>query len=79
MRNILLLSLLVSGLSGCCKTTDSIFIEAESIGNKGGWVLDNQSTEVMGSPYLMAHGLGEAVEDATGSFRSEERRVGKEC
>ena len=70
MRNILLLSLLVSGLSGCCKTTDSIFIEAESIGNKGGWVLDNQSTEVMGSPYLMAHGLGEAVEDATGSFTS---------
>lgn len=33
--------------------------------NHGGWVLDNQSMMQMGSPYLMAHGMGELVEDAT--------------
>lgn len=41
------------------------FIEAESFENKGGWVLDQQFMDVMGSSYLMAHGLGVPVEDAS--------------
>ena len=43
----------------------SIFIEAESFQNKGGWVVDQQFMDLMGSPYLMAHGLGTPVSDAT--------------
>jgi len=43
----------------------SILIEAESFENKGGWVVDQQFMDLMGSPYLMAHGLGKPVRDAT--------------
>lgn len=41
-----------------------IWIEAESFNNKGGWVVDQQYMDQMGSPYLMAHGIGIPVEDA---------------
>ncbi|MDF1816908.1 MAG: FAD-dependent oxidoreductase, partial [Verrucomicrobiales bacterium] len=43
---------------------DSILVEAESFENRGGWKLDTQFIETMGSPYLLAHGLGKPVEDA---------------
>jgi len=39
-------------------------VETESFTNKGGWVIDQQSMDVMGSPYLMAHGMGVPVKDA---------------
>ena len=45
-----------------------IFIEAESFSHLGGWLIDQQSTAQMGSPYIMAHGLGVPVEDATTHF-----------
>jgi hypothetical protein len=48
--------------SGCQK---NLFIECESFDNKGGWVVDPQFVEQMGSPYLMAHGMGEPVENAS--------------
>ena len=32
--------------------------------DSGGWVLDAQFMDVMGSPYLLAHGLGVRVTDA---------------
>ncbi len=41
-----------------------MLIEAESFSDKGGWVVDPQFVEQMGSPYLLAHGLGTAVKDA---------------
>jgi hypothetical protein len=41
-----------------------IFLEAEQFADTGGWDLDQQSMEVMGSPYLLAHGLGVPVRDA---------------
>ncbi len=41
-----------------------VWVEAESFGNKGGWVLDQQFMDQMGSPYLMAHGMGVPVADA---------------
>ncbi|MFA6545322.1 MAG: FAD-dependent oxidoreductase [Limisphaerales bacterium] len=46
-----------------------LLVEAESFQNPGGWVLDTQFIESMGSPYLMAHGLGEPVKDATTTVR----------
>ena len=48
-----------------------ITIEAESFGNLGGWTLDPQFMETMGSPYLLAHGLGLPVADATTAFSVE--------
>jgi hypothetical protein len=42
-----------------------VLVEAESFAEPGGWVLDTQFTHLMGSPYLMAHGLGKPVADAT--------------
>jgi hypothetical protein len=41
-----------------------ILIEAEDFDDYGGWVLDSQFETQMGSPYLLAHGLGRPVADA---------------
>ncbi|KRB40541.1 FAD-dependent oxidoreductase [Phenylobacterium sp. Root700] len=46
-------------------TTPGILIEAEDFDSYGGWLLDSQFETQMGSPYLLAHGLGRPVEDAT--------------
>jgi hypothetical protein len=43
----------------------TFLIEAEQFSNKGGWETDTQFIETMGSPYLIAHGLGKPVADAT--------------
>ncbi|EMI52082.1 pyridine nucleotide-disulfide oxidoreductase [Rhodopirellula sallentina SM41] len=43
---------------------DEILVETESFTDRGGWQLDTQFIEQMGSPYLLAHGLGRPVEDA---------------
>lgn len=42
-----------------------LLIEAESFTDHGGWQLDTQFIGEMGSPYLLAHGLGRPVKDAT--------------
>lgn len=39
-------------------------IEAESFLQKGGWAVDQQFMDQMGSPYLLAHGMGVPVSDA---------------
>jgi hypothetical protein len=44
---------------------DQLLVEAESFEQTGGWALDTQFIEIMGSPYLLAHGLGVPVADAT--------------
>lgn len=61
-RIILILSLLF-----CSQliTASNLLIEAESFDQKGGWVVDQQFMDLMGSPYLMAHGMGVPVEDAS--------------
>ncbi|MHB9131751.1 MAG: FAD-dependent oxidoreductase [Armatimonadota bacterium] len=46
-----------------------LLIEAESFAQYGGWVLDSQFMAQMGSPYLLAHGLGEPVADAVTRVR----------
>ena len=42
-----------------------VLVEAENFEKPGGWSLDTQFIPIMGSPYLLAHGLGQPVEDAT--------------
>ena len=44
---------------------DTVLVEAEQFSSHGGWQVDTQFIESMGSPYLIAHGLGETVVDAT--------------
>ncbi len=41
-----------------------VWQEAESMGETGGWSNDSQHMDVMGSPYLLATGLGKPVKDA---------------
>lgn len=43
----------------------TLLVEAESFEQHGGWSLDTQFIREMGSPYLIAHGLGKPVNDAT--------------
>lgn len=45
-------------------TGEFLFLEAEGFAEPGGWELDQQSMDQMGSPYLLAHGLGIPVADA---------------
>jgi hypothetical protein len=42
-----------------------VLVPMGSFKNYGGWVLDTQFVSIMGSPYLLAHGLGKPVADAT--------------
>jgi len=46
-----------------------ILIEAESFEHPGGWVVDPQFVEQMGSSYLLAHGLGKPVQNAQTTFQ----------
>ena len=62
MRYALFLLWLTWAATGLAGTT--ILVEAESFEGTGGWVLDQQAMDTMGSPYLMAHGLGRPVVDA---------------
>jgi len=44
--------------------SDNVLVEAEQFEQTGGWVVDQQFMDQMGSPFLLAHGLGEPVRDA---------------
>ena len=41
-----------------------VLVDAEAFADRGGWVIDQQSGHILGSPYLMAHGAGKPVADA---------------
>lgn len=58
--------MLCEAQSGAPAKGSVLWVEAESLGSKGGWVVDAQFMDLMGSPYLMAHGLGRPVADASG-------------
>ena len=56
-------------LSACLSLVSSaggqtVLVEAEGFANHGGWVIDQQFMDQMGSPFLLAHGLGQSVKDA---------------
>ena len=56
---------LLAGVKGAPATSgEFLFLEAEGFDDHGGWDLDQQSMDRMGSPYLLAHGLGVPVADA---------------
>lgn len=70
MKNRLILLLVLISLQSYGQ---SFFIEAESFSDKGGWLVDPQFVEQMGSPYLLAHGMGEAVENAEAKIKIKKK------
>ncbi|MCO6456815.1 MAG: FAD-dependent oxidoreductase [Pirellulaceae bacterium] len=44
---------------------ETVYVEAESFAAHGGWSLDTAIIHLIGSPYLLAHGMGRPVDDAT--------------
>ena len=64
MKNIFLVLLIVSLFTSCKDENSTLLIEAENFEEKGGWMVDPQFVEQVGSPYLLAHGLGEPVKNA---------------
>src|SRR3954467_2781315 len=63
----LLMFLLLGMSANLCRGADApgVLVEAESFKDRGGWSLDTQFIHIMGSPYLLAHGLGEPVQHNT--------------
>ncbi|MGJ8695792.1 MAG: FAD-dependent oxidoreductase [Verrucomicrobiaceae bacterium] len=57
--------LLATALALPAQDTDSVFLEAEAFDNRGGWSTDSQFILNMGSAYLIAHGMGTPVADAS--------------
>ncbi len=73
MRILILIALIVAGgLRIATAAGPIVFLEAEQFADFGGWDLDQQSMEQMGSPYLLAHGLGVPVRDAVTTARFPE-------
>ncbi|MDZ7721514.1 MAG: FAD-dependent oxidoreductase [candidate division KSB1 bacterium] len=64
----LFLILMFSGVLTAQGFAASLLLETERF-DPGGWVVDPQFVEQMGSPYLLAHGLGRPVENAAMQFK----------
>ena len=62
LLSLAFLGMLSSAL--CFASDDPVLVEAEGFADTGGWVIDPQFMDGMGSPYLLAHGLGKPVADA---------------
>lgn len=62
---IIITALAFLALKVSAQHSEAIIVEAESFDTKGGWSIDQQSMDEMGSPYLIAHGIGTPVGDAT--------------
>ena len=71
LRSCLVFSTYFAVASAVNGNPTAIFLEAESFKTHGGWKLDTQFIEEMGSPYLLAHGLGKPVSDAATTFQVE--------
>ena len=54
-----------TGISAGFYSNKCVLVETESFDDYGGWSLDTQFMDQMGSPYLIAHGVGKPVGDAS--------------
>ncbi len=64
------------------KVEPVVWVEAEQFESTGGWSNDSQFVDLMGSPYLLATGLGKPVSDATSTAhipKSGEYRLWVRC
>ena len=60
----LILRLMLISASAAFAANHVIWQEAESMENTGKWSNDPQHIDIMGSPYLLATGVGKPVDDA---------------
>lgn len=67
-RLVVLGILLAVAGEGRASAGHSIWLEAEQFTSTGGWAQDAQFIDQMGSPYLLATGMGAPVEDAVTTF-----------
>ena len=65
LRVALSVLLLLTTVASATSARPVVWIEAESFLNPGGWSNDSQFVEIMGSPYLLATGVGRPVPDAS--------------
>ena len=63
-RKVLLVSISTMAVLSSAAFGESLLVEAEGFDSHGGWSLDQQFMQTMGSPYLLAHGMGKPVADA---------------
>ena len=63
LLSVLLAFALVS-TAGAADNTQVVWLEAETFSNTGRWSNDPQHVDLMGSPYLLATGVGKPVADA---------------
>lgn len=69
---VILFALALGLASAQVSAAPGVLVEAESFSDYGGWSLDTQFIQIMGSSYLLAHGLGEPVKDATTTVKLPE-------
>lgn len=66
MRKLFFSSLMLCcTLLACSSGNGEVFVETEFFDNPGGWTIDRQFYDQVGSAYLIAHGVGNPVQDAT--------------
>jgi hypothetical protein len=73
LKSFLLSLFLIFPFSRPGQLHHTVFVEAESFAERGGWVIDQQSMDVMGSAYLLAHGMGLPVADAETTLKIPKR------
>ena len=57
--------LFVALMLGCAAAqAEMVCLEAEQFADRGGWAIDSQFMDQMGSTFLLAHGMGAPVADA---------------
>jgi hypothetical protein len=76
MKRVLFFFVFINLILNSSKSQNYI-IEPEGFENKGGWVVDQQNMDQIGSPYLMAHGYGIPVEDANTEFHVKKESVSR--
>ncbi|QDV09924.1 putative FAD-binding dehydrogenase [Planctomycetes bacterium Poly30] len=67
----MLLLLATASLIAPSQIETQVLLECEAFDELGGWVLDQQFMDLMGSPFLLAHGMGSPVENAATEFSVE--------
>ncbi|MBQ0081331.1 MAG: FAD-dependent oxidoreductase [Alistipes sp.] len=72
-RTLFAVITLLAGL--IANAASPVFIETENFQKKGGWFVDQQFMDLMGSPYLIAHGLGNPVENASTTFQVDQAQT----
>ncbi len=67
-KNLLTAATALSMLIGGTAYGATICLETEQFADRGGWVVDSQFIDQIGSSFLLAHGMGKPVSDAVTTF-----------